>query len=507
MADLTPLHEALASNDQPRTLQPGELSLQLRAVLGDRLAFNELTLSPELDYQPIPTHEVEGLYVALSERGWKIDKRKAIDALMRVARLNSYHPVVTYLETIEVDHGIEPIDLATVARDYLGTADRLYDEMLAATLIGAVARVMDPGCKFDTCCVLKGDQGTFKSTTWRTLAAPAWFCDTPQENDKDLRLAIGTTWIYELAELDTLTSRRESGAVKALLSSPTDTFRPPYGGAMVSYPRRSIMVGTCNRDDFLRDETGARRFWIIEIRRPVDTEKILADRDRIWRAAMLAYRSGRRPILSTEWQLESERRNSGYTPEHPWLAMVARWLPKAPEAFTMDQALILSGCRLEGQIRKSDEGDMAPILKALGCKRDKHQTRTGDGSRPRLWRRSTQADSSSAQRVETGQTSGTAAGSASLSQPLNLFQEIGVGEAAGGKGASEEFPKQVETLRQPPSEGTPPPRADRVAVRWNGAPGWSRSATARRGHGSVMLTSADGRHQLAGWDEIADEPP
>jgi len=77
------------------------------------------------------------------------------------------------------------------------------------------------------------------------------------------------------------------------------------------------------------------------------------------------------------------------------------------------------------------------------------------------------------------------------------FRESNGSEGKEAKEAEKSTPR--ETLRTP--------HAGRVPVRWNGAPGWSRSATARRGHGSVMLTSTDGRHQLAGWDEIADEAP
>ena len=453
MADLTPIYTAIEPiSGKPQPLLPGQLSIRLRDDLAGRLRFNELALTPEIDANPIPAHSLDDLYIALSERGWKIEKTKAVDAVLRVARENSYHPVVEYLEHVEQDCGIEPADLNTLATTYLGTTDPLYDEMLAATLVGAVSRVMEPGCKFDTCCVLRGPQGIYKSTAWQSLASPDWFCDTPQANEKDLRLAIHTAWIYELAELDAITGRKEAAEVKAVLSSPVDHFRPPYGRVSEKHPRRSIMVGTCNRDDFLRDETGSRRFWVIETAERIDFRRITADRDRIWRAAVIAYRDGRQPFLSPAGQAESERRNLGYAPEHPWLALLDRWRPSAPAEFSTDQALLGAGCVGDGGIKHAHQMEVAPLLRQLGFDRDEHQTRVDGGQRPRLWRRVPQPVSTPSAEVETDQTPAQHSDSAPLSQPLNLFSEIlEKGEREGeAPDFSQKFPEKVETLRQPP---------------------------------------------------------
>lgn len=456
MADLTPIFNAVEPiKGKPLPLLPGQLAIKLREELSGRLRFNELTLTPEIDNEAIPGHSLDELYIALSERGWKIDKGKAVDAVLRVARENAYHPVVQYLKHIEQDDGIPTVELDTLATTYLGTTDPLYDQMLAATLVGAVARAMQPGCKFDSCCVLRGAQGIFKSTTWRTLASPDWFNDTPQANEKDLKLAIHTCWIYELAELDAVTGRKEAAEVKAVLSSPVDHFRPPYARVSEKHPRRSIMVGTCNRDDFLRDETGSRRFWVIEVSKPINTHGLRDDRDQIWRAAVKAYRAGRRPILSDLDQVESERRNQGYAPEHPWLALLLRWMPSAPSEFTSDQALTGSGCVGENRIERKHQNEVAPLLRSLGFTRDQHQSRPDGGTRPRFWRRLPQPVSTSSAQVETDQTPSHQSDSAPPSQPLNLNTEVSYLEKEGVEGASfsEEFSKKVETLRQP---GAPP---------------------------------------------------
>lgn len=366
-----------------RDLRVGDLSMLLRQHIGCRLRFNVLQKHFELDGVVIPPANVELLHVDLSEHGYQVRKEIAVDALRRVALDNQYNPVQEYLETIERDDGVEPIDLDRVASDYLGTSDPLYDTMLAATLVGAVARTFEPGCKVDTCLVLKGGQGIGKSTVIKYLASPAWLNDTTQPKEKETLQAIHSCWIMELAELDSLTGKRESGAVKALLSSSVDKYQPPYARAIEECPRRSIMIGTCNRDDFLRDETGSRRFWVIDLHHDfasstvIDVDRLRQDRDRIWKAAVLAYRNGRKPVLSWGEQNESNRRNRGFEQEHPWTEPIATWLHMTtPQGFTTVECLIQAELRFDKtSITQKDLQDAAKVLQSLGYIRTKHQLR------------------------------------------------------------------------------------------------------------------------------------
>jgi len=430
MADLQIIQSGLpiggGTITKPETLNPGRLSSELLQNLGDRLRFNNLTLKPELDGKPMPDHMLQHFYVTLGQVGWKIEKGPARDALVYAARLNSYHPIREYLDHLEHDDQLEAVNLGNLATTFLGTADPLYDAMLAATLIGAVARVIEPGCKFDTCTVLRGAQGIFKSTFWQALASPAWFCDTPND-DKDLKLAIQTCWIYELAELETKTGNKEAGAIKALLSSPEDSFRVPYGGGIEDHPRPSIFVGSCNRSDFLRDETGSRRFWVIDLPQDpdqgqqIEIAKVREHRDQIWKAALLAYRAQRLPILSPEQQLESNRRNRGYEPEHIWLAPLERWIDSSkPPSFSTDQALIGAGLREKERLSPQDARCAAVILRDLGYQQDQHQTRGDGGKRFRLWRR-TSVVSDPVLPSETGQTNCSAGTQQDLSQISDEF--------------------------------------------------------------------------------------
>ena len=100
-------------------------------------------------------------------------------------------------------------------------------------------------------------------------------------------MALHTCWIYELAELESITNKREAGTLKNLISSVSDLIRPPYLSAHDDFPRMSIFWGSSNRRDFLRDETGAARYHVIELPHDakkgfrIDTDRLLRDRDRI----------------------------------------------------------------------------------------------------------------------------------------------------------------------------------------------------------------------------------
>lgn len=353
----------------------GVLSQMLADDYTTQLEYNLMSGEAELNRQPIPTSFIDNFYVYLSERGWRINKNAAIDALLTAAQKNTYHPVVDELKRIEHDDSIQPIELDQVATDYLGTSDPLYDAMLATTVIGLVNRTFHNGCKFDTCLVLTGKEGIRKSTFWKELATEDWFCDTWQSKQQDLFMAINQCLIYELAELDGITSVKAQASLKAVFSSATDTYKRPYARGTGKFPRPSILVATSNRCDFLSDPSAShRRFWVIPVKKEIDTEKVKQDRKRILKAAILAYRNGRKPYLKKELQDESNRRNKNFQAEHPFMEKLSAWVV-SEFSFSGRDALIGSGLRLEENINARDLKEVSNCLKALGFEKDDTQTR------------------------------------------------------------------------------------------------------------------------------------
>ena len=367
-------------------IEAGILTLKLIEHYGKRLTYNLLNLSPEIDENPIDTDYCQLFYQYLSLKGYKIAKDTATDCLLVASRQNQYHPVNSYLERITADTSIKPINLENVATDYLGTDSNLYNQMLKMTLIAAVARVKDRGCKFDNCCVLVGKQGTGKSTFWRCLASDTFFADTWQPKPQDLAMIMQRCWIFEIAELDRISPNSEKAAtLKALLSSPVDTFRRPYGRSIGSYPRPSIMVSSCNRTDFLNDPTGSRRYWVINLEgKLINNKMVLKDRDKIWKGAVLAYKEGMILDLEDKYKQEINIRNLNFEAEHPFYSRIEEWTNKEHNKyrFTTVQALVNSGCRSDEHVTDKDVKEAADCLRKLG--HDKKQYRFG-GRKTYYW--------------------------------------------------------------------------------------------------------------------------
>lgn len=216
------------------------------------------------------------------------------DAVLAVARKAQFHPVRNYLNGLTWD-GKKRID--TWLPVYLGAEDNEYTRAVGSRwLISAVARVVKPGCKADQVLILEEGQGVKKSTSLRTLGAP-WFTDELDAiGSKDTAVQLQGVWIVELAELDAL-GRAEISRTKAFISKSFDRFRPPYGRHAIRFDRQCVFAGTVNHSDYLKDETGNRRFWPVKCG-PVteagelDVASLARDRDQLWAEAVAAFRAG-----------------------------------------------------------------------------------------------------------------------------------------------------------------------------------------------------------------------
>ena len=130
-------------------LSTDKLINYVRSTYRDRLKLNVLQQQIELDSKEML---VETAYLHLAEHdGIDVTKNKAADVFDLIAKENQYNPVVTYLDTVA--SAIAPINLDNLSVRYFGTSNPLYDVFLKKTLIAAVARAYEPGCKHDTTLV------------------------------------------------------------------------------------------------------------------------------------------------------------------------------------------------------------------------------------------------------------------------------------------------------------------------------------------------------------------
>jgi hypothetical protein len=214
------------------------------------------------------------------------------DVIDDLARQNTFHPVQEYLDRLVWDQKPRLDNWLTTYAKAQSTP--FVRAVSAIVLIAAVRRVRKPGCKFDEMLVLiSAKQGTNKSTGLRTLCPDErWFSDdVPLNVDaKQIIERTGGKWFIEASELQGF-SVREEGHLKALLSRQGDgPVRLAYGRMSTEIPRQFIFVGTTNTHQFLKDKTGNRRFWPVEIEF-FNIDALLNDRDQLWAEA--AYREAK----------------------------------------------------------------------------------------------------------------------------------------------------------------------------------------------------------------------
>ncbi len=199
------------------------------------------------------------------------------DALKNVSMRNKFHPVREMLDSLEWN---EKEHIRNLLPDYLGVGDTEYSyQVMRLFMVGAVARVYEPGCKFDYTLIFTGRQGLGKSTFLRRLALrDGWFNDSLDslDSDKAAQSVMGS-WIIELAELKSL-ARTAGGvdSVKRFLTATQDKLRLPYERRTDVFLRQCVFAGTTNKSDFLQDETGNRRFLIIQTGVDEPTKSIFA---------------------------------------------------------------------------------------------------------------------------------------------------------------------------------------------------------------------------------------
>jgi predicted P-loop ATPase len=287
-------------------------------VIGAKLKFNSLLKIIELDSQPVSLDDLE-LDLALTHRV-TVDRKNVPLILSNLAMRNTYSPVADYLNYCGDNYKDNYSDyLQDLCPRLLGSTESLHATYLRRTLISAVARAIEPGCKVDTTLILQGRQGSRKSTFFKNLASAEWFDDSMGSySDKDEKLKLHRAWITEWAELESAFRRRDVSAVKAFLTTATDNLRPPYGREVKAMHRPGIIVGTTNDSAFLSDPTGNRRFWVIPIPHVVDTDAAKAERDQIWGAAVRAYRAGEGWLLSAAETIASAEDTDNYTLKDPW---------------------------------------------------------------------------------------------------------------------------------------------------------------------------------------------
>lgn len=299
-------------------------------------------------------------------RGFTPSSALVAEAVEVIAREHGFHPVRQYLESIQWDQ-TPRIDYWL--SDLLGAEASAYTRLVSRFfLIGMVKRVLEPGCKFDYCLVLEGRQGMYKSSALRVLGGP-WFKDTDLDlQNKDAMTALQGAWLYEIAEMDSLT-RAEASKQKSFLSRQVDEFRPVYGRREVRLPRQVCFAGTTNSWEWNKDPTGGRRFWPVEVTE-VNLQGLVAQRDQLFAEALVACRAGepcypdreQQRVLFDPEQLKRQQ-SEGY------VDALHDWVFGRTADFSMAEA-VADGLKMDySKLTRDVQTRVGNALKALGCTR------------------------------------------------------------------------------------------------------------------------------------------
>lgn len=322
--------------------------------------------------RPVRDSDIARVQRYLQELGLPRIGREAIgDAIDLRAESRASHPLRDWLGSLEWDgqrrlDGWLNVYLGAETTPYVAAVGRMF-------LVAMVARVFRPGCKLDYLIVFEGLQGTGKSAACRALGGQ-YFSDALPDirSGKDVSQHMRDKWLIELSELSAI-SRAEAEALKAFVSREVEVYRPSYGRREVHEPRHCVFVGTTNRETYLKDETGGRRFWPIRTG-AINLDGLARDREQLFAEAVQAYRAGAR------WWPDREFEGAVIAPEQEarfeddaWRDPIARWLDDKQQA-TIAECAVHALHFEQAKIGTADTRRITRVFETLGWRNKRTKT-------------------------------------------------------------------------------------------------------------------------------------
>ena len=298
-------------------------------------------------------------------------------AVRLVASRNVRNEPKEWMESLKWD---ENARVGTFFHDAFGTDGTDYAKTIGENFwISIIARIFSPGCQMDNMVVLEGDQGIGKSRALRTLGGSWYIAVMESVMSKDFFMVLPGSLIVEVAELDSF-RKAEISRIKQVVSVPYDSYRIPYGREKETFPRMCVFIGTTNEKEYLKDYTGARRFWPIRCGK-INQGYIESDREQFFAEALTLYKKG------TEWwktmpetKIEQEERRE----IDPWEKPISDFLSYREET-TPEEILGHDCLNIEKQYQ--DSGKRKKVCRILRLfKWDNKPKRGDEGVLGRVWR-------------------------------------------------------------------------------------------------------------------------
>lgn len=361
------------------TIENIKIILERDPVLKGRFALNEFAGRGEvLDKLPWSDNtkrrlwsdtDSSGLYWYL-EKEYRITKRANIDAALDIhASKHAFNEVRDFINGLQWD-GIPRLD--TLFIDYLGAEDDAAGYCRAVcrkAFTAAVARAMEPGCKYDCMLILCGPQGIGKSTLLDRMSR-GWFNDSIRTFEgKETAELLPGVWIVEVAELDAF-RRTEVSRIKQFLSLRVDRYRAAYGRNMKEQPRRCVFFGTCNQMDFLTDTSGNRRFWPVDVGKRAHLKTVWKDLTddvivQIWAEAKIRWQMGEQLYLTGELEEAAKEHQEEHRDTSPWEGMIhdfmSRQVPEDWLKWDLDRRRDYWAQAVRGEYKLVNRDRISPI--------------------------------------------------------------------------------------------------------------------------------------------------
>ena len=353
--------------------------LQNLREFGASIRWNELAQRPEWKGEQVTDSDLISMRLILEAHDFEPPVSDLLPTVIRHARDNAYHPVRDYLQGLKWD-GIKRLDYWL--QQCLGAPDTPFNRLVGRrTMIAAVARAFQPGCKVDTVLVLEGPQGIKKSTAIATLFGEDWTAESVNLFDQHNKMVMAMmgAWCVELAEFIAI-QKRDQNTVKGMLSMRSDRVVLPYAKMASDHPRQCVFFGTINPGEtgYLTDTTGNRRYWPVEVTQ-ADLALIQERRDHLWAEALTAFRNGERWWLEEDEQVlasaEVERREEGDVWDEVFELKLAE-----VESTTVAAALHAIGMDY-ARMTKNDRNRAAECLRRIGFESRAIKERDENGRR------------------------------------------------------------------------------------------------------------------------------
>jgi hypothetical protein len=314
------------------------------------------------------------------------------DACVQLCLEHQFDPVLDYLNALQWD-GVPRLD--TWLQRYMGAPDTELNRCIGRlVLIAAVRRARAPGTKFDQIIVFESAEGRGKSSAVEVLAGKENFSeqDILGLRGREQQEAMTGIWLYEIADLSGM-KKAEVDHVKSFASRKVDRARPAYGRFRVDQARRTVFFATTNDDEYLKSQTGNRRFWPIVIG-VIDLDALRRDRDQLWAEAAAREAEGCSIGLPERlWHAAGEEQNQR-TESDEWSAAIHSYLHK-PDKPVYDTSImeVLSGNQFlqldPGRIGRGEQMRAGSILRRMGL--TKYRKRLAGNAFEWRYRRSDQA--------------------------------------------------------------------------------------------------------------------